>query len=102
MASKNINPSTLGKQLKAAGQKLMSYLGLIVVIVILGMYSFLVFRINNLTTAEPPEDAIAEKLKTVQRPKIDQQVVERVQSLEDNSVEVKALFQEARDNPFSE
>lgn len=98
----NINLDAIVNNLQATGQKVLRYLGFIFVIVLLGMYSFLVFRINSLTTAEPSEDAIAEKLQTVQRPKIDQASIDKIQQLQDNSVEVKSLFQEARDNPFHE
>lgn len=83
-------------------QKIMHYLGFVFVLIMLGLYGFLVFRINSLTTAEPTDDAITERLKTIQRPKIDKEVVDKIQNLEDNSVEVKTLFQEARDNPFNE
>lgn len=100
--AKDLNISGSIKKIQALGQKFLSYLGLLFVLTMLGLYSFLVFRINSLTTAEPTDDAITEKLNTVQRPKVDQTVIDKVQSLEDNSVEVKALFQEARDNPFSE
>ena len=98
----SLNLSAASKKLQAFSQTLQKYLGLVFVVTMLGLYSFLVFRINSLTTAEPSDDAITEKLNTVQRPKVDEDIVSKVQNLEDNSVEVKALFQDARDNPFSE
>jgi hypothetical protein len=98
----SLNLSAASKKIQALSQTLQKYLGLVFVVAMLGLYSFLVFRINSLTTAEPSDDAITEKLNTVQRPKVDEDIVSKVQNLEDNSVEVKALFQDARDNPFSE
>jgi len=68
----------------------------------LGVYSFIVFRINSLITAEPTDEQIIEKLQTVQRPKIDQVSIDKINQLSDNSVEVKAIFKEARQNPFQE
>lgn len=101
MAAK-LNLDQITNKLQAFGQKAFRYLSFVFVLLLLGMYSFLVFRINSLTTAEPSEDAIAEKLQTVQRPKIDQASIDKIQQLQDNSVEVKSLFQAARDNPFHE
>ncbi len=63
---------------------------------------FLVYRINQLSRLEPSEDAVTEKLQAVQRPKLDASVLEKIQELEDQNVEAKALFDQARDNPFAE
>jgi hypothetical protein len=41
-------------------------------------------------------------LNTVQRPQIDERTVDRIQQLEDRNVEIRSLFEQARDNPFSE
>lgn len=102
MAGKNLDLGAFGPKLKALGTKLGKYTGIIFVVGLLGMYSFLVFRINNLTTGEPSEDAVAEKLQTVARPRIDESAVDKIEQLEDNSTEVKSLFDTARDNPFHE
>jgi len=71
-------------------------------LVVLGACGFLVFRINVLTRAEPDEAAVTEKLQGAPRPKIDQSAVQKLQDLEDQNVQVQTLFQQARDNPFSE
>lgn len=78
------------------------YAVFIFIVALLAMYSFLVWRINMLTELEPSEDSVTEKLQTVKRPKIDQAAVDKIQQLEDNSVEVQTLFQQARENPFQE
>lgn len=80
----------------------MRYLSFMLVLLSLGVYSFIVFRINSLITAEPTDEQISEKLQTVQRPKIDQASIDKINQLSDNSVEVKAIFKEARQNPFQE
>ena len=83
-------------------KKLRRYVVVVFVVVLIGIYSFLVFRINGLTRSEPSDEAVQEKLQTVIRPKIDQSSVDKIQQLQDNSVEVQSLFQQARDNPFQE
>lgn len=102
MASKSLNIQSVIHKFNAVVQYVLRYMKLIFIVVLLAMYGFLVFRINTLTGAEPSDEAIAEKLQTVQRPKIDKSAVEKIQQLQDNSSEVQSLFQAARDNPFHE
>ena len=70
--------------------------------VVMVLVGFLVFQINRLATAEPTDTMIEEKLQTVARPKLDQAVIERIQQLQDQNVEVRSLFDQARNNPFNE
>ena len=65
-------------------------------------YSFIVLRINLLNRSEPTDDAVSEKLQSVQRPKIEPELLKKIQNLQDQNVEVQSLFKQARDNPFSE
>ncbi len=78
------------------------YVVFIFAMIMLGLFGFIVFRVNQLNRQEPSEDAIAEKLQTVQRPRIDQSALEKIQNLEDQNVQVRSLIREARDNPFNE
>ena len=102
MASKDLDIKAVVAKLSTLEHKVFRYLGVMFIVLSMGMYSFLVFRINTLVNSEPSEDAITEKLQTVQRPRIDQSVVDKIQQLQDNSTEAKTLFQAARDNPFHE
>ncbi len=72
------------------------------VVILLIIFSFLVFRINQFNQLEPNESAVTEKLQTVQNPKIDQSVLDKIQQLQDQNLKVRALFRQARDNPFHE
>lgn len=63
---------------------------------------FLVFQINRYAGVEPTDQEINDKLETIQRPHIDQDSITKIQQLQDQNVEVQSLFQQARDNPFSE
>jgi hypothetical protein len=94
------------KQLSSAAitllKKAARYASIIFIVSTLIAYSFLVWRINTLNQAKPSDDQLTEKLNDVRLPKIDQSVVDKLQQLEDNSVEVKALLENARENPFNE
>lgn len=64
--------------------------------------AFFVFRINQYSSVEPSESDFNNKLKTVQRPKIDQSVIDRIQQLKSQNIQVQSLYDQARENPFSE
>lgn len=98
----NLDLKTLLGKLTPLVQKLRSYATFIVFILFLGIFGFLVFRINSLVNTEPSEDAVLEGLQTIKRPRIDEDVVEKMQQLEETNIEVKSLFEQARDNPFEE
>jgi hypothetical protein len=70
------------------------FLGLVVV-----LYGFLLYRINVLSQAQPSAVTVSSDSRS-QSLRIDQNVIKQLQSLQDNSVSVKALFNDARNNPF--
>lgn len=69
---------------------------------LIAIYGFLSWRIFGLMSAEPDEAAVSAELQSVGIPKVDEDVVSKMQKLEDNSVSVQSLFDEARSNPFKE
>lgn len=66
----------------------------------LGLYSFLIFQINALAESEPDPAMVSES--TVKRLQVDQKSIDNILKLEEQNIEVKSLFQEARANPFTE
>lgn len=72
------------------------FLGLVVII-----YGFIVLRINALSSAEPSNDSVTSQVQAAHVPHIDQKVVNQLESLHNNSVNVQALFNESRSNPFN-
>lgn len=66
------------------------------------LYAFIGWRISTLTNAKPDAAAIAAKASETSTPHIDKAIVDKIKQLEDNSVTVQALFNEARQNPFRE
>ena len=99
---KDLDLKQIPAKLRTAFGRMQKYTNFIFIIAILLVYTFLVLRIGMLTQAEPDEDAVGEKLKTVKRLKIDQNSAEKLEELEDQNVGVQSLFKEARDNPFEE
>ncbi len=64
------------------------------------LYGFVLFRINTLQAAQPSDSAVSDNVKAAQVPHIDEGVVRQLKSLQDNSVSVQVLFNDARSNPF--
>jgi hypothetical protein len=84
----------------ASIQKLQKY-SLVLFVILLGIvYGFILFRITTLSSQQPSPAAVDSQVKSANVPKIDQKIVEQLQSLKDNSVSVQGLFDEARNNPF--
>ncbi len=81
---------------------LKKYVVFIYVVMVLLIFSFFVFRINQISSLEPTDQAVKEKLQYVQRPKIDQTVIDKIEQLKSQNVEVRSLFDKARNNPFNE
>ena len=71
-------------------------------IAFLGIYIFLVMRINQLTQSEPPLTSVDDQQKVIKPLKIDQESINKMLQLEDQNIETKSLFKQARDNPFGE
>lgn len=74
----------------------------IFVVFVAVMYGFLLYRINTLNSVQPTPDQVAAKVQAAKVPHIDEKVVQQLQSLQDNSVSVQTLFNEARNNPFQQ
>lgn len=72
------------------------------IVFFLGIYTFLVAQIGTLVNSNPSQAAINEKLQTIKRLRIDQESIDRILLLEEQNIEVQALFKQARNNPFTE
>ena len=97
-----ININDLTKKILPIINKVRRYLIIIFIVIFALIYGFLVFRVNSLKRLEQTDEALTEKLSATKRPKIDQADINKIQQLQDNSVEVQSLFKQARDNPFQE
>lgn len=99
---KNIEVKDLSAAINKPVHILKKYGGFIAVLLYLITCSLVVIRVDQLATREPTDDMINEKLTNIKRPKIDQASIDKLQNLQDRNIEVKSLFDEARNNPFSE
>jgi hypothetical protein len=82
------------------GRRVRPYTFIIFLVFAAMLYGFVVLRINSLSNIQPSEDAIQQQVKTAKLLTVDSKVVQQLQALQDNSVRVNSLFDDARNNPF--
>lgn len=83
-------------------QKTRRYSVLAFLLLVFTLYGFILLRINSLGNIQPSSDAVNSHVQAAHVLNIDKSVVKQLQSLQDNSVSVKSLFNQARSNPFQE
>lgn len=71
---------------------------LLFIVLVAALYGYLVLQINQASNVQPSEDQ--EVVAVHHTPRIDPHLVQQLQQLQDNSVSVQTLFNEARTNPF--
>ena len=81
--------------------KLARYAPIMFFVLIALVYGFVLVRITMLANAQPTTVDISSEVAQL-TPHIDKNAVQQLQSLEDNSVNVRTLFENARNNPFGE
>ncbi len=99
---KNKYLTRLIEQLTKLWRIVRRYQVIIFIVFLALIYGFLIIRINSMSSQQPTDADLSAQLKGTQSPHIDQTVVDKIQQLQDNSVQVKTLFNQARKNPFSE
>ncbi len=98
----NLELKNLSEKLLLALKKIGRFLPFIFALLVLGLYGFLVLHINQIMQSDIEEAEIEEIIRTGPGLEIDRQAVDAIERLQDQNVEVEAIFQEARDNPFAE
>jgi hypothetical protein len=73
----------------------------LILLIIAGLFGFMIYRIGMLANAEPTQDAIDEKLNAVVRPRIDPKSIKAIEDLQSQHIDINSYFS-GRDNPFQE
>lgn len=97
-----MNTENLRTKLQPLFRWVTRYRALLFFIVLSVVYAYIIIRVNTLNNAEPTPSAVAASLKTSNNAHIDPSVVDKIKQLQDNSVNVHSLFDQARQNPFQE
>ena len=100
MKNPNLNLKSISPAIMGGLNRIKPYRYIIFFIFISLLYGFIILRISAYSSAEPSQAAIDSKVQATRSLYIDEDVVKQLRSLQDNSVSVQALFDEARSNPF--
>lgn len=76
------------------------HIGFAAVIIVLLVYVIVVLKINTLSQAQVPQGQAVNP--SALAPHVNQQAIDRIQALENNSPQIHSLFEQARNNPFQE
>lgn len=98
----SMQKQSLRDQLNGVGKVLLSYAVVWFALLLVGVYGFVAYRVVTARSAEPTEADISAKVDAAPTLHVDPNAVSQLQSLQDNSVNVKTLFDQARSNPFQE
>ncbi|HKR82472.1 MAG TPA: hypothetical protein VJR27_05770 [Candidatus Saccharimonadales bacterium] len=98
---KPAKPFSLQNSATRVAHELYRYRVLLFFVLLAGVYSIILLRINTLSQAQPDASQVTVQV-TQKSLKVDPTVVEKIKQLQDNSVSVQALFDQARNNPFHE
>ncbi|MBC7707888.1 hypothetical protein H7Y63_01560 [Polaromonas sp.] len=99
---KNILPPKATAAAGTTATVLVRYKLVIFVLLIACVYGYIILTISSLSSSQPTPDQISAESRPIKSTKIDKKVIQQLQQLQDNSVSVKTLFDEARNNPFQE
>ncbi len=99
---KSFDSTALTLKLRKAFGWFSAYRSLLFFVILASLYGYIVWRINVLSNAPPSQTDLTSAQPNVPQPKIPSATVKKLQGLQDNSVRVQALFNEARQNPFHE
>lgn len=97
-----MNKNELRGQLRQTFQAVQHLRIILFLLLLILLYGFISWRIYTLADAQPDAETIASQTRATSQPHIDPALVDKIKQLEDNSITVQALFDEARQNPFRE
>lgn len=96
----SLDIESIQKQLVQVARQIDRYKAIAFFVVIAALYGFIIWRINALSNVQPSQQQVSELENAATQPKIPQTTVDKIRSLQDNSVRVQTLFNDARNNPF--
>lgn len=92
--------ASIGASLGGLLKRVRGYAAFIFFLAVAALYGFIIWRINVYSNAPASQSEVSSQVAS--QPHIDPKVVKQMQELQNNSVNVQALFNQARQNPFQE
>lgn len=100
MKNSDLSLESLTAGLGGIWKSLRSYKAIIFFLIVAALYGFIIWRINVYSNVPPSQ--IVENAGLSAQAHIDPTTAQKLQNLQNNSVGVQALFNQARQDPFQE
>jgi len=97
-----LNRQMLANFLGSIQQYTVRYAVIFFLLLVTAVYGFVLFKITSYSSSQPNDSDVASQAKAFSVPHIPTSAIDQMQSLQDHSVSVRALFDAARNNPFQE
>jgi len=102
MDKQKFNIKDLPEKIKFYAGKVGEYKLLVFIVFIVLIYGYSMYQINVFVTQQPSTNQVQTLSNPIASAHIDKSVVTQLQALQNNSVSVQTLFEQARTNPFQE
>lgn len=66
------------------------------------MYAYIIMQVNTISLRQPSDKQIKDKVTATPQTKLDPNLTEQLNTLEETNIDIKAIFNDARKNPFAE
>lgn len=100
--SQSLDTSILLSRLQAFILKLRQFAFVLFVLLLAAVYGFVLLRVQTLSNIQPSDSEVNTQVQASATPHVNPTTVQQMQTLQDNSVSVRTLFNQARSNPFQE
>lgn len=102
MKNSNLDLKTLQSSAGKLFGSVNKYRSFIFFLILTSLYGYIVWRINVLSSAPPSSTDVTTAQQNASLSGIPETTVQKLEGLEDNSIRVQSLFNEARQSPFQE
>jgi hypothetical protein len=97
---KSLNLNDIIEQLKQVLGIIKKYIIIIFIVLVVGVYGYIINGFDSAFNQAPNASEVQSSSNSFVLIHINQQVINQINSLRNNSVNVQALFQQSRNNPF--
>lgn len=102
MNNVDLNAKSIKSALTHAATGVRKYASVVIFLLFMAVYGYMIAQINSLSNPTLDQSTVAAEAKALPKLKLDEEAVKKLQSLNDNSVNVQTLFEQGRSNPFEE
>lgn len=74
----------------------------ILVLIVIGLFAFAVFRIEQSSSVKADDNIYNEKIGEVKKIKFNMDAVDRIKQLKDRDIDIQPELEESRNNPFAD